>query len=132
MVSNLRLVIATLIESATCIFMCLPLVLAFMMHVSGCCMHLTGVKGMTFVLLISLVRLSVLGLFEDAVLFLHSAAKDDVFAPVILGLLSAALFCLTCFVFRRPQGMQRRRRAGTNSETLEQLGEALSRHNHIV
>ena len=32
--------------------------------------------------------------------------------------------------FRRPQGMQRRRRAGTTSETLEQLGEALARHNH--
>ena len=129
--ANVQLVVATIVEQLVFVFSVAPLVLALMMHLSGCCFHITGVKGVAFVLLCFMASLLVLGFFFLATVLLHSAAKDDVFGLVILSLLSAALLFLTYLVFRRPRWIPRRRRAGTTSETLEQLAEALASHTRM-
>ena len=130
--SHVQLVVATIVEQLVLVFSVVPLLFASMMHLSGCCIHLTGVKGVACVLLIGLASILVFGLSFAAASFLHSTAKDDVFALVILCLLSAALMFLTYLVFRRPRGIPRRRRTGTTSETLEQLSEAIASHNQLV
>ena len=43
-------------------------------------MHLTGVKGIVCVLLISLATCVAVGLFSVGTCFLHSAVKGDIFA----------------------------------------------------
>ena len=129
--SNVQLVVAAILSQITLVYMCVPLLFACMMHFSGYCLHLSGWKGVAFVLLIATASLLVYGSVLRALEILVSAAKDDVFALVIFCLLSAALFCLTCFVYRRPRGTQRRRRTGTTSETLEQLAEALASHHQL-
>ena len=58
---------------------------------------------------------------------LQTNAHEDEKYLVVLCALAAGLFILTYLVYRRSPGKVRRRRAGTATESTEEIAEALAR-----
>ena len=122
-------VVATVLERTTWVFALMPLGIAFLRALSGRCTHLIGGSRVLFVLLLSGVWIVWSASVNEVLELAFSVAREDLFALVLFSLVSAACFLLTYFVFSRAPGQQRRRRTGADSETMEDLAEALRSYN---
>ena len=120
-----RTVVATMLCRSTFIFAVLPLGAAVVVLLSGRCTHLSGLRRIVFVLFLAGGWILWVSLWTTVLELALSVAGEDLFAFVLLSLVSAACFLLTYFILRRRPGQQRRRRMGTVSETMEELAEAL-------
>ena len=119
--ASVQAVVATALGRSTYACAALPLALALVFLLSGRCTHLSGWRRIVFVLFLTGVWILWRSVLDLAV----SVAREDLLAFILLSLVSAACFLLTYFVYRRPPGQQRQRRMGTDSETMEELAEAL-------
>ena len=117
--------VATVLGRPTYMCAALPLGIPLLVQLSARCTHPSDVRRIVFVLFLA-GGLALWTILWYSVLELAlPVAREDVFAFVMLSLVSAACFLLTYVVYRRPPGQQQRRRMETVSETTEELAEAL-------
>ena len=123
--ASVQAVIATMLGRSAYLCAALPLGTALFMQLSGRCTHLSGWRRIVFMLFLSGLWILWQSLWLTVLELAVSVAREDLLAFILLSVVSAASFLLTYFVYRRPPGQQRRQRMGTDSETMEELAEAL-------